>query len=234
MNSRTRREGGRPRGVPRKQQLIGRSVSSLGALSLQLIMAISLITGGVSGKTSSDTLARGSSLAIESAYFDLPPLVESSVLTLVDPDDSKSSSNSTSKPSSRVAYGQDAQPGQWPYIGLTLIRMASGSTAQCASTKISARVALTAAHCLANTGGISDISAAYGIVTQSQFSGKRVPAYQYSYPDNYDDQQFSNDIGLIAFENEIPNTPTVALSQVPNSQLAGTPLYVAGWYVDCY
>jgi hypothetical protein len=92
---------------------------------------------------------------IDDAYFKLPPLKESSVLGLA----GRSDKNDTDpeNPGSRIAYGNVAQPGAWPYIGLTLIDVAQGGTAQCASTKIAPRVAMTAGHCLDASGGIARI-----------------------------------------------------------------------------
>lgn len=238
-----------------------RSSFSLGNVALVLLLGAGTApcawakdgsSGGGSGSGSGSGVARGSSAAIDAAYFKLPPLERSSVLTLVSPDSGAvrgvtnangantanttnttntdgDTSSSPDDPSARVAYGQTALPGQFPYNGLTLITLNSGLTRQCSSTKISERVAMTAAHCIASKDGVSSLAAAFGITRQSEFSSRRVQAYMYSYPDNYSDQGFQDDIGLIAFENEIPNTPTVGLWSRPNAELTGTPLYVAGF-----
>jgi len=234
-----------------------RSPFSLGNVALVLLLGAGTAPcawakDGGSGGASGSGVARGSSAAIDAAYFKLPPLEGSSVLTLVSPDGGAvrgvtnakganttnttnttntdgDTSSSKDNPSARVAYGEIAQPGQFPYSGLTLITLNSGMTAQCSSTKISERVAMTAGHCLANQDGISSLAAAYGITRQSEFDSRRLQAYMYSYPDNYSDAGFSNDIGLIAFENEIPDTPVVGLPTTPSTGLNGTPLYVAGF-----
>ncbi len=75
------------------------------------------------------------------------------------------------------------------------------------------------------------LGAAYGITNQNEFSSRRIDAYEYTFADTYDGTYFKDDIGLIAFRNEIPNTPSVQLSPFPASQLTGTQLYTAGWCV---
>ena len=95
------------------------------------------------------------SAPLDEAYFKLPPLTESSVLGLAGAADKNATSSV--KTGARVAYGNVAQPGAWPYIALTLIDMKQGGTSQCASTKIAPRVALTAGHCLDSSGGIDRI-----------------------------------------------------------------------------
>ena len=151
-------------------------------------------------------------------------LNSSSVLRLATVDDRDSSSSSDGV-GPRVSYGNDAAPGDFPYIGLTIIVTSSGSSGQCASTKIAPRVAMTAAHCLA--GNLQDISAAYGIINQAQFQANRVSAYEYAYHESYDSRTFENDIGLIAYQNEIP-ADSVLLSTLTEDQIP-SPLYVAGW-----
>ena len=155
----------------------------------------------------------------------MKPLNESSVLRLAS--FAEGSSESGGGAGARVAYGNDAAPGDFPYIGLTYITQTNGLTAQCASSKISERVAVTAAHCLASSNGLSGASAAYGIVSSLQFDSNAVQGYEYTYREDYSDTNFANDIGLIAFPNAI-NAESVALSTIPYDQLP-SPLYVAGW-----
>ena len=73
--------------------------------------------------------------------------------------------------------------------------------------------------------------AAFGITNQSEFNSRAVGAYEYTFMDSYDGTFFKDDIGLVAFQDEIPNVPAVQLSPFPASQLSGTQLYTAGWCV---
>ncbi|KAI8105309.1 hypothetical protein M9435_000476 [Picochlorum sp. BPE23] len=153
---------------------------------------------------------------------ELRVLNTSSVIRLAGIDDRDSSKE---KVAPRVSYGNDAAPGDFPYIGLTRLTTASGASGQCASTKIAPRVAMTAAHCLADN--LRDATAAYGIVNQNQFRANQVSAYEYTFHENYNSISFQNDIGLLAYENEIP-AQSVLLSTLREDQIP-SPLYVAGW-----
>lgn len=147
----------------------------------------------------------------------------SSVLQLVPYIESPGGTGSGVGP--RVAYGNTAAPGDFPYIGLTYIDLIGGGSAQCVSTKISDRVALTAAHCLSS--GVASIQAAYGIVNSAEFSSKQIDSYSYIYREDFNEFTSENDIGLIAFPTAI-NAESVALGTIAADQLP-SPLYVAGW-----
>lgn len=153
------------------------------------------------------------------------PIQESSVLQLATK--AKGSSSDSGAVGSRVAYGSDAAPGDFPYIGLTLISPSSGGTAQCASSKISERVAITAAHCLKSESTIS-IQGAYGIVSSLRFSANAMDAYEYTYYPGYNERSYENDIGLIAYPTAI-NAESVALSTITTEDALPSPLYTTGW-----
>jgi len=121
----------------------------------RLSPAIGLFLACSVAVTSGKPVKKVDSQPIDDAYFKLPPLTESSVLGLAGASDKNTTE--PRNPGARIAYGDVAQPGAWPYVGLTLITGAQGGTSQCASTKITPRVALTAGHCLDFSGGISNI-----------------------------------------------------------------------------
>ncbi|CAF1039710.1 unnamed protein product [Adineta steineri] len=120
----------------------------------------------------------------------------------------------------RIMGGQDAVPHSYPWM-VSLAKRSLNNLHLCGGVLLTRRHVLTAAHCMEDFKGVSDMNILAGIhyITEKKHS---IPALTIDIHPQYDAETFANDVAIVTLTTPLPeNDPRIGTICLPTDELTG-------------
>jgi hypothetical protein len=120
----------------------------------------------------------------------------------------------------RIMGGQDAVPHSYPWM-VSLAKRSLNNLHLCGGVLLTRRHVLTAAHCIEDFKGISDMNILAGIHYTNEKKNP-VAALSVDIHPQYDPETFANDVAIVTLVSPLPeNDPRIGTICLPSDDLAG-------------
>ena len=115
---------------------------------------------------------------------------------------------------SRIMGGQDALPHSYPWM-VSLAKRSLNNLHLCGGVLLTRRHVLTAAHCMEDFKGVSDMNILAGIHSTNE-KNNPVPALTVDIHPQYDPETFANDVAVVTLATVLPeNDPRIGTICLP-------------------
>jgi len=130
----------------------------------------------------------------------------------------------------RIVGGEEATPGEWPWVVSLEMRDSGGGTYSCGGAILTKTHILTAAHCLPQFMESVTVRAGAHNVFSLGSDVQSVTSNSWVNHENYDDQTSENDVSVITLPSELTWSNTVMPLCLPQAEtFEGDEAVVAGW-----